>query len=339
LPILFHNPLSQSVSWQDLSMTTFGSWISPQFVSICNYLSQPKYRIWTTVGVSLVSALLLLQLQSMPLIGSLENAIVDRYQSIQIDRLPLRSSQVTIVNYDPLILAGYISDDRELQQTIDLVKANAKPLVWGINLGINDPAKFDPNVIQGCIESDSTHQLQLNPCDRQFLTSILKVANLPELDVREFRLNIHLLSKIDRLGTDKISTQSPSELKQLFDDQIILVGNFDGKELNSLTRQAIALDQIIRVNNAEHRLPIFITSPIGQKFAWIFSWSIVTGLLILWRKWTILFLIILADAIAIAGVLLFFGRELPLIVTSISIGLVASIVEIIKIINRYVRVA
>jgi hypothetical protein len=335
LPILFHNPLSQSVTWRDLSMTAFGNWIPPQLVTISNYLSQPKYRIWTTVGVSLaISALLLLQLQSTPLISTLENAIVDQFQSMQIDRLPLRSSQVTIVNYDPLILSGYISDDRELQQTIDLVKANAKPLGWGVNLGINDPAKFDPNVIQGCLESASTDRLQLNSCDRQFLNSILKVANLPELDDREFRLNINLLNKIDRLGTDSISTRSPAELKQLFDRKVILIGNFDGKELNSLTRQVIALDQIIRANNAEYRLPLYINSPMSQQFLWMFLWSIVTGISIWRRKWTILFLIIMADVIAVGGMLLFCGRELPLIITSIAIGLVASIVETMKIINK-----
>ncbi len=334
LPILFHNPLSRSVTWYDLSMTTFRSWIPPQLVTGCNYLSQPKYRIWTTVAVSLVISLLLLQLQSTPLISSSENAIVDRLQSMQIDRLPLRSSQVTIVNYDPLIVSGYISDDRQLQQTIDSVKANTNPLAWAVNLGINDLAKFDANVIQGCIELASTNHLQLNSCDRQSLNSILKVANLPELDSQEFRLNINLLTKIDRLGTDEISTQSPSELKQLFDRHIILVGNFDGKELNSVARQAIALDQIIRANNAKHRLPLFINSPISQQFLWVFLWSIVTGISIWRRKWTILFLIIMADVIAIAGMLLFCGRGLPLIVTSISIGLVASIVETMKIINK-----
>ncbi len=336
LPILFHNPLSQSVTWHDLSMTAFSRWIPPKLVAICNHLSQPKYRIWTTVGLSLSISLLAIQLRSTPSIDSLEDAIVDRFQSIQIDRLPLKSSQVTIVNYDPLILSGYISDDRELQQTIDFVTANTNPLIWAVNLGINDLTKFAPNVIQGCIESASSNHLQLDSCDRKSLTSILKLANLPELDPLNFRLNVNLLNKIDRLGTDKILSQSPSELKQLFDRKVILVGNFDGKELNSLARQAIAIDQIIRANNAEHRLPPILNVPISQQFSWVFLWSIVTGILIWRRKWTLSFLIIMADVIGIAGMLLF-GWRLPLIITSISIVLVACTVEIMKIINSINR--
>ena len=67
LPILFHNPLSDSVTWQDLSATVFSRLIPPQITDTCRYLSHPQRQIWTIVGLSLLGgSLLALSLQSQP---------------------------------------------------------------------------------------------------------------------------------------------------------------------------------------------------------------------------------------------------------------------------------
>ncbi len=330
LPILFHNPLSQSVTWEDLSTTAFRRWIPPQVTAACNYISQPKYQIWTTVGISLIVSLLVLNLQSMPLISGLESELVDRVQTMQIDRLPPRSSKVVIINYDALIIAGAnISDGEELQKTIDLINTKTKPLNWATNLTIKDRSILGTHPIADCIDSprtiDRQNYLKLNLCDRKFINSLIEKSDLPPPD-SEVRLNLKLLNKIEQIDLSKISTLTEPQLKQLFDRKFILVGYFDGIELNPVARSAIVLDRVLRANDRQNSIPLFITRPMSQQFTWVFLWSIVAGI-VMWRsKWKILWAI--ASQILIASMLLCFGQGLPIVITSISMVSIGIILRV-----------
>jgi hypothetical protein len=339
LPILFHNPLSQSVTWEDLSTTAFRRWIPSQVTAACNYLSQPKYQIWTTVGISLIVSLLVLNLQSMPLISGLESELVDRVQTMQIDRLSPRSSKVIVINYDALIIAeDNLSDDWELQKTIDLINTKAKPLDWATNLTIKDRSILGIHPINDCTKSpdnsDRQNYLQLNSCDRKFINSLIEKSDLPPPD-SELRLNLKLLNKIEHIDLSKISTLSESQLKQLFDRRFILLGYFDGTELNSVTRAAIVLDRVLRANAVENRIPLFVYHPIGQQFIWIFLWSILTGLIMWRRKWKILLSIAIVSQILVAGMLLFLDQGLPIVITSISIGSIGTILQIVRLVGDW----
>jgi hypothetical protein len=63
LPILFHNPFSNHVTWRDLSTTAIRAWTPLKVRSICSSLIQPKNRVWTTLGTSFCTSLLALSLQ------------------------------------------------------------------------------------------------------------------------------------------------------------------------------------------------------------------------------------------------------------------------------------
>jgi hypothetical protein len=337
LPILFHNPLSQSVTWEDLSTTAFRRWLPSQVTAACNYLSQPKYQIWTTVGISLIVSLLVINLQSIPSIGALDNTFVDYVQTMQIDRLPARSSQVIVINYDALIVGGdNISDAGELQKTIDLINAKTKPLDWATNLTIKDRSILSTHPIEDCLKSpinnDRYNYIQLNSCDRKFINSLIEKSDLPR-SISDLRLNLKLLNKIERIDLSKISTLSEPQLKQLFDRKFILVGYFDGLEINSVTRAAIVLDRVIRANDRQNQIPLSVSHPIIQQFIWVFLWSILTGIFIWREKWKILLTIAIASQIAIGGILLSWSQGWPIIVTSISIISIGIMLQIVRLVS------
>jgi hypothetical protein len=345
LPILFHNPLSNDVTWRDLSATVFSSSVPPRITALCSYLNQPNRRFLTNVVLSLLGSLLAINLQSQHQIVAWENSIVDRVQLAQVEMLPLSSSQVTIVNYDALDFGGFVSNDTVLRGLIDQVQATAKPIVWIINFEIGSESTiFDKHIIQGCtdenlINSSLKDRLQLDKCDRQLLQSITKLS-LNELVSPDFRLNINLLTdpnrRIDRVNLSDIvgRMKSEVEIKKLFDRQFIIVGHFNDREINSVARQAIAIDQIIRANDKQHPLPLFVSRTIGEQFLWIFGWLLLLGVLLRHRQWKLLLLISISGEIAIALILLSLGQGLPIIVTPISMILVGGIVRGMIVISR-----
>jgi hypothetical protein len=347
LPILFHNPLSNSVTWQDLSATVFSRFIPAPIVTACRYCSEPQHRIWTNVGLGLLAAILALSLQFQIQIVDWENAIVDRVQATEVKNLPLSPSKVTIVNYDAVDFGNYISNDNVIKGLIDRVKATAKPIVWAIDFEIgNEATIFDKDIIPGCINKNPNNASiknysQLAPCDRQLIESVAKLGS-NQVALHDFRLNNNLLTginhQIDRVNLSEIlqGSKSESEIKQLFDGKVVIVGYFnpkdinDAKEINYVAIQAIAIDQIIRANDRQHPLPILIFRSIGEQFLWLFSWSILAGILMWNRKWKLLFSIAIGSEITIAGILFMLGQGLPIIVTPISMILVSGAVRGIR---------
>ena len=334
LPILFHNPLSHHVTWRDLSATVFSRLLPPQIITACNYLSQPNRRIWTGTLLGSVGALLALNLQSRPPIVAWENAIVDRLQGARIEMISLPPAQVAIVNYQAVNFSGHLSNDSELRPLIDRVEKDTKPIAWGINFVINNSTMFArPNVIQGCEnkllnDSNSNNYLQLPQCDRQTIDSILQTANLAKSNPPDFRLNLKLIDRIDKIDLDKISTLSKAEVEKLFNRKIILVGDLDPQEINSLALSAIAIDQIVLANNPQS-LPLSIYRSTNEQFLWIFSWLMLTGMVTWHSKWKLFFLMTIAGEIAITGRLLLLGQGLPLVITPVAMIFVGGAVRVL----------
>lgn len=88
--------------------------------------------------------------------------------------------------------------------------------------------------------------------DRQ-LVEYLSKFGLDESGLPNFKFNPHLLgstkSQIDRVNLKEIGAQgskSEAEIKKLFDDKLVIVGDFDGKESNRVARQAIGGERIAR---------------------------------------------------------------------------------------------
>jgi hypothetical protein len=183
LPILFHNPLSRHVTWQELTTSPAPSFLPPQIVAICHYLNRPKHRLLTAVGMSLVAALLAthlqaiqpistlkntiadrnqirieervssepsfllsIQLQATQPISTLEQSIVDRTQIAVMERISPEPSSVKIINYEPFSSGNIINNDTELLKIVERVEQASKPVAWGIALKIetnSQPKIFD----------------------------------------------------------------------------------------------------------------------------------------------------------------------------------------------------
>ncbi len=340
LPILFHNPLSNSVTWQDLSAPTRQTSIPAPIVAACSYLSHPKYQIWTTVGISLLVSLLILQLQSMPSIAALENRLIDRAQTTLLRVFP-QPSKVTIVNYDFLSVAGIVGDDRKLLEIVKTVEQVTKPIAWGLDLRIdNNRTILDlPNVSEGCLEKSppedpSSYALNESQCARSSLViSLLKRYNLPP-SKQTFRLNFQRLEQIDRIDATKIASLPSAEIDRLFKGKMIIVGLFDASNTNSVARKAIAIDQIVRANRHQYPIPILVDRSIGIQFLWLFIWSILIGIAAWNQRWQLLLATIAIAQIVLAGLLLTIGQGMPMVVLPIELIPIAITILTIKYAGR-----
>ncbi|WP_310487709.1 hypothetical protein [Chamaesiphon sp. VAR_69_metabat_338] len=346
LPILFHNPLSRHVTWQDLTTPPISSAVPPQLVAICRYCDRPKYRLMTAVGASLVAAILALQLAAIPLISTLEQTIVDRTQIAASDRISPQPSVVKIINYEPFSSGNIINNDAELLKIVDRVDRVSQPTAWGISLKIDTtttphPLVFDrANIIPECIDRAIKYS-----CDRPvFVNSLLTkylVSHSQHVAVdRQLnwdsaslsnKLFAHILTKIDRINSSKVLELSPTELKKQFDGKLILVGIFDEQEPTTslLAKTAIEIDRLIRAHHPQHPLPLFAPSSPGVRFLWVFLWSLLAGLAVWRRQWWWL-AIAICGQISIAGLLLIYGRGLPLAISEIAMMLVSTTIWAIK---------
>jgi hypothetical protein len=340
LPILCHNPLSNRVTWRDLAATAFSKLIPSQFTAACRYFSQANHRMSINFGLSSLLSIFALQLQSQPQIVALENVILDRLQATQVARLALAPAQVTMVNYDAVSLLGLVSHDSDLSELIKRVNTTAKPTAWIVGLNINNPTNiFEGNIFRGCLDKPTNsntikNRLRLNRCDRELVKAVLEQRGLVDPVPPEFRLNPNLLigshRRIDRVNLSEIlDTKSTANLRQLFDGKTIVVGYFNGQEINSVARASIAIDQIIRANDRQQFLPLLIYRSISEQLFWIFGWSILTGVCAWQDKWKVLFFTTIFGEIAIAGSLFWLGQGLPIVVTSIAMISVGGVVRIL----------
>jgi hypothetical protein len=344
LPILFHNPLSDSVTWQDLSATVFSRLIPPQLAKVCHVLNQPKYRIWKSVGLSTLGSLLALSLQAHPQIARWENTLIDRIQANQVEKMPSSPSKVTIVNYDEVTMGGLVPNDNLLRRSIEQVEKIAKPTIWAIDVNFNDDSTmFDKHIIQGCNQkvpntSNINNYFQLDPCDRQLVEKAVKLS-LDKPVSQDFRLNPNLLignnARIDRVNLSDLlnGSKSQTEIKRLFDGKSVLVGYSDRQEINSVGRVAISIDQIFRTNDRQQSLWFFNSQSIGEQLLWIFSWSVLTGIWACNRRWKLLCLSAIGGEIAIGGALFILGQGIPIMVTPIAMSLVGFTVRAITTVN------
>jgi hypothetical protein len=211
LPILFHNPLSRHVTWQELTTSPVNRLIPPQIVAICHYLDRPKHRLLTAVGLSLVAALLAthlqaiqpiskienpiadrnqirieeqvssklsfllaIQLQATQPISKLEQTIVDRTQIAMMERISPDPSAIEMINYEPFSSGNIINNDTELLKIVERVEQASKPVAWGIALKIetnSQPKIFD----RANVIPECIDRAIKYSCDRpSFVTSLSK---------------------------------------------------------------------------------------------------------------------------------------------------------------------
>jgi hypothetical protein len=392
LPILFHNPLSRHVIWQELTAPPVPSFLPPQIVAICRYLARPNHRLLTAVGSSLVAALLFTQMQAIQPISTIDNrignrnkitieeqispepsflldiqlqatqpiftleqSIVDRIQIAVMERISPDPSLVKIINYEPFSSGNIINNDTELLKIVERVEQASKPIAWGIALKVetnSQPKIFDrSNIIPECIDRSIKYS-----CDRPSFVTALSMRYLsrhPDLlrsvdrqlnwnaDALDRDLLVHSLTKIDRLNSSQVLELSPAEIKKQFDGKLILVGIFDETEsaTTPLARSAIEIDRLIRAHHPHQPLPLYTPRSRGERFLWVFLWSLLAGLA-RWRsRWQLWLPIAIGCQIFIAGLLLIYGQGLPILITTIAMMLVSTTIWAIDLIGRDRRFA
>ena len=329
LPVLFHNPLSHHVTWQDLAAPAFQLPIPHQIKSLCDYLSQPRQRIWTIMVSSLLVTILALSLKSHPQMVEVDNNVIDRVQSFQAAQVVSNTSKVVIINYDLDNIikskSTIASDSNELERVIGQIEKQAKPQAWGIEIDFERSNLRTGANILSCNPQNDLNTTDLNysliksNCgDRPLPIQLLELNNLPPPFQQVIRLNPDLSNKNRQpIDLSQISKLSDREIKKLFDRKFVLVGIFEPKSI--LAKDALALDRLLLAKDRVQPIPLVVPWSSGRELMWIFLWSVLTTFAAWQVKWR--FLVPLASGlqIAIAGLLLMFGQGVP-----IAIGIIAT---------------
>ncbi|MCY7337217.1 MAG: hypothetical protein LH613_13555 [Chamaesiphon sp.] len=345
LPVLFHNPLSHHVTWQDLCQPAVSIPVPQQVVEVCSYLNQPKRRIWTGVGISLLVSILALSIQSTPSIAGLENWAIDRVQAIQASQIAPGTSKVTIINDVSLFGMSTQADAEPLARQIEDLSAKFKPLMWVVveDFSNNVEQLNRSNLVLGCtrrIKSLEEAKYLQSELDCNNASETLKIYS-QQLSQQGIRLNRHLLTKINSidlkqpLNLNEIQDLPVSRIKELLTDKIIVVGIPSGTQSidSMLNRDALALDYLTRAADSRYQFPLVDYWDDGVKLLWIFFWCITIAIATWKLKWQLLVPSI-AIAIGISMALFFFSLGIPTVVSAMAMVLVGGTIFSIKQIAR-----
>lgn len=346
LPVLFHNPLSDHVSWKHLAAPVFSFPIPPQIIGLCDYLCQPNQRIWKMVGLSLSIALLAVALKSNPQMIAVEDAIDDRLQMVRADNIQPDTSRVTIVNYNCLDMlgSGICSNSESLATAIDkITESKIKPLVWLFDLNFqvehrltaSDLLKENQfNYFKGCTDRNlkianlnySRSELECNKESNAYETLLQQVR------LQDVRLNRHLLAKISSIDSEQIENLSDVAAKKIFDRKIIAIGNFPKENpiASYVGRDALALDLMTRAVDPQQPLSLFVPWSGGLQFLWTFGWSLVMAIAAWQARWRLFVPLAIAIQIVITGLCLFLNLGVPILsgtLSTIVVGIAISTVR------------
>ncbi len=330
LPVLFHNPLSKSLTWQDLERSRARLPVPLSVVKFCRSITQPQSWLATGLGLGLVLSGLGCILKYQNPLPGLENNFMDRFQQIQAAKVINRKSPVVMVNYDAMTVGGVVRPGF-LADSINRVSEHAKPIAWGIGLEIdrdNDSLTLDyPNIITDCLsdmnsspsvnyalyqknchDSSLAHELFIKYREQQGLSP--KV-----LWPHELRLNPALSSQIGSIDLSKIRQLSPVQIKEIFDRKLVVIGKD--------RQDALALDRLLLATTPNNSLPIMQSSPLLTEFLWILLWSTTTAVVVSRigaKSFVLTTIVMIGSFIVIGGLLWVNGYSVPLLVTILSIG-------------------
>ena len=288
-------------------------------------------------------SLLLLSLQSTPQLLDLENWPIDQLQSYQAARIAPYPSKITIVNDDTsMSIPGenYKNNAEPLATQIDALSTKFKPLGWIIaqrfthNSSLLDRA----NTISDCTITNESSDRRYH--SRSDLVCNHLAQNLQtyyqQLSHQEIRLNPYLLEKISSIDLSKIDELPVNKLTELLANKIIIVG--DGSDKGSLdasvNRDALALDLIIRSRDPHQQLSLFSPWRNGMKLAWMLLWPVLIAVAMWQVRAAFLVSLAIGAWIAIAGILLIYAQEVPIVLSGFAIVIVCTAISIVKSISH-----
>jgi hypothetical protein len=287
LPMLFHNPNSQHVTWQQICRSWWHLPIPPAMGSASQWLTKPQNLPLTWLGVTLLSTGLTLGVGLLPPLKNLEDLVLDRFQAAQVAISP-SATHTVIVDINPkndpsdrkavpVIPGGKILPSGELLAGLEKIPS----IATGVDIAITDDLP-DKSLYLNCTES-SPEINYLPTTDQNCPALAWAVTNKylhqtdQTINPHQFILNPHLAKNIPIISLSKIKTNSdPNQFK----DKVLLVGFIPSpssqKSLPSVVMQTIATEQIMRNNRPDQSLP----TPI-----FILIWSGVSSIAILQQKW------------------------------------------------------
>jgi hypothetical protein len=312
LPILFHNPLSHPVAWQDLLSTSHAPAAIPPAKpepnltqQILATISAPQHRWWTSLGLSLVLTGLGMGLKSLaePLcagrcfengtriapIEQLENIIIDRASQLQLPH----NSNFILIKYEPTIVFGELRDPSILANTLEKIEQNTKPqaVLTDLKLG-----KYLP-------------------------TNKIVGGELSPRENRQWKLNPNVFDGLNSIRIEEIDGLSSKQLKDKFNEKRIIIGS-----KATLANQLLTADS----NDINSDLNLLKICPKSAEFIWIMIWCNIS-MAAVWqvrssntlpnhqKLFVPTTIAIVGAQIIGGGVVLILGNCVPITVTTIAI--------------------
>jgi CHASE2 domain-containing sensor protein len=248
LPMLFHNPNSDRVVWQDLSRSWW-DFPLPQFlVKTRSWLAKPEHTAIAWLGISLLSTTITLGLKQIEPVQTLEKLALDKFQIAQVAMMSDRS-HVTIVDIsnrdnqdDGRVIPNgeYISSEALLQ---DLAKVPFLAIGLDLKIERQHSSFLDkPNISFNC--ANLPPMMNYTPQVGKDCTALAWAVTkkYSQIDTpRTLILNPHLAGSIAQINLSQLATIKPTLLK----DKVLLVGAVKDP-FSPITIHAIATEQILR---------------------------------------------------------------------------------------------
>jgi hypothetical protein len=289
------------VSWQDFIETTKSESIPNYFDRICQTISAPKYRLLTSLSLSLILAGLSVGLRALaePFcagrrfangtkiepIDSLSERLHQRVENLAIDLLSQfqpSDNQNIILLKPPLRVLGELNNPQTLTAALKKIEQNAKPQAF---LTDSNLARYLP-------------------------------ATSPQ---RQWKLNDRVFDRSTFITTESISELSSAQLKYIFNGKIIVIGDRDTLTNKPLTAVGVASLQENRID-LNLNLNLLKVQSKSEEFIWIFVWCNLS-IFIVWQMSCRLFMPTMAvvGSQTILGGVLLMGNGMPIVITSIAI--------------------
>jgi hypothetical protein len=338
LPMLLHNPNSDRITWQQLSLS---KWHLPKsFTKASHWLTQSPQLVLTWIGISVLSTGINIGLKSLAPIQTLESLVIDQFQAAQANKIAATSQLLVIdLSYrDEGIEEGrivpngeFISGESQLQE-LSKISFSALGLDVKIEHEASNSFLEKPNISRNCAESAPSiaYMAQINPDCLALAWQVTKnysqSKNLPKPQ-QSIVLNPYLAAKIKQVNLsdlNKLIESNPDFSK----GRVVLVGTVKDQS-SSVMLHAIATAQILSsiVDNQP------LTTPVGNGMGtiYILLWSGLTGASVFALRRLLLITAGMTLLSAGTGWLLFTsGYLLPLLPACMAIVISSSLISLIR---------
>jgi hypothetical protein len=340
LPMLFHNPNSNRVTWQQLCRSWWQLPV-PQSVAKANqWLMKPQHLPLAWVGISLLSTGIALGLQTLAPFQQLEQIAIDRLQALQVMLTPDRTNVIIVDPRDRgdsdeigRIVANDESISSELQlQELSQISVLAIGLDLKIEHQITDGFLDKSNIKFNCAELPPAmiYTAQISP-DCSALAWAVTKKYLPADRVvssqQPMILNPSLAAKITQINLSDLSKIIKSN-PAIFKDKIILVGVVKDRA-SPVMLHAIATEQIMR--STIDRQPLLTPTSNSIGTIYILIWSGLSSTAIFATRRRLPFAVgVTLFSIGTGWLLFISGYLLPLVPAIIAIGIGSSLIYVVK---------